>query len=115
MKAEERKALVTNEDDIRVGDLLELNGCLICNGRHRFIVLKLQRLPHMMVHGPGGAIERMADVQAVTRTPRPQCSRFERFVPRVSIAARRLYRVDAGLLDEENPYVAKKNTLQNAR
>ena len=95
MKTEERKTLVTNEGEIKVGDLIEVHRCVHCSmATHRFLITRV--LPAMpRVYG---------------LTPRTDC--MIRFPSSTAVLVnavldRKVFIIDVGLLAEENPYTTK--------
>lgn len=93
MKAKERKTLITDEAQIRVGDLLELRKCLFCGKSHRQLILVSKYF--------SDDTSRFFEVTN-------KCPRYRWVHYTNTIAQRRLYRIDTGLEDEANPYVAVK-------
>lgn len=91
----ERQTLVTSEDEIRVGDLLELRSCAFCRSTHHQFVL---------------ASKRFSDDRFRYFDVTNSCAPYPLVHYAYAIAERRLYRIETGLLDEENPYAAHKKS-----
>lgn len=115
----ERRTLVTSEDEIRVRDLLSID-CAWCNESHLFLVTKIYRGTFCIVI-PGRPDEHAEDAVVVVGMPNPvpcikvRLTRLSELTPRAAIRERRLYRIDTGLLDEENPYTARKQMVGRSK
>lgn len=108
MKSTEKKRLVRDESELRVGLLIEYQGCCRCGATHRHLIVAAERRP------PGDLIERADGTIAPTRSvirvqiaPSMPCSQCVRRRYDIAIQRGGLFIIETGLEDEVNPYVTK--------
>jgi len=92
---------VMAESDLRVGMLVVVKSCRRCARDHRHLITGLEKRRHSH---KGETPSQCGHV--LCRVPGETCTGAPRTCWSFAIPDGRLYRVDAGLTDEANPYVA---------
>lgn len=112
---QEKRVLVTNEDDISVGNMLELVRCGFCGATHRFLVLRIAPKKERPTYSRYGLT--VEDCKAFYISPMYGCvpSPKEGNLLDLAICERRLYRIEIGLSKEANPYVAKTKQKESVK